>query len=122
MYVKRSVPYYADNKHNCFKPSVLALLLIDEYWNQNSCVGATLFDARQLFDQQDMKADELLREIVRERKLPDAVEACTVAAAVEFDLPRQKALLKVATPPSKSGYNTFRLEISRLSILQLLKF
>lgn len=48
-----------------------------------------------MFDQQDVKADELLREIVADRRLPEAVETCAEAATADFDLTRQKALLKV---------------------------
>ena len=55
--------------------------------------GALLFDARQLFDQQNAHADEALRSIVG--KLPEAVGSCVEAAGADLDPVRQAALLKV---------------------------
>ena len=55
--------------------------------------GALLFDARQLFDQQNAHADEALRSIVG--NLPEAVGSCVEAAGADLDPIRQAALLKV---------------------------
>ena len=55
--------------------------------------GAMLFDARQLFDQREAKADAALRAIAS--RLPEAVATCLDAAAADLDAPRQAALLKV---------------------------
>jgi len=64
--------------------------------------GATLYDARELFDAHNPRADGLLRSIASE--LPAAVATCAAAAAAELDPVRQAALLKVravasSTPP-----------------------
>lgn len=59
------------------------------------CSGALLFDARQLFEQQNAKADEALRSIVGQ--LPEAVTSCVDAAGADMDPIRQAALMKVAT-------------------------
>lgn len=69
-------------------------------------VGATLFDARQMFDTQDVKADEFLREIVSDGRLPEAVETCANAALSDFDPIRQKALLKVRSSSKKKIWPT----------------
>ena len=55
--------------------------------------GAMLFDARQLFEQREAKADAALRAIAS--RLPEAVATCLDAAAADLDAPRQAALLKV---------------------------
>jgi hypothetical protein len=55
--------------------------------------GALLYDARDMFDKQNAKADEVLRSIVN--SLPEAVATCAAAAAAELDPLRQTALLKV---------------------------
>ena len=55
--------------------------------------GALLYDARELFDQQNAKADEGLRGIVQ--TLPEAVATCVDAAQAELEEPRQVALMKV---------------------------
>ncbi len=55
--------------------------------------GALLYDARELFDQQNAKADEGLRSIVA--SLPEAVATCVDAAQAELDEGRQVALMKV---------------------------
>lgn len=55
--------------------------------------GALLYDARELFDQQNAKADEGLRSIVA--SLPEAVATCVDAAQAELDETRQVALMKV---------------------------
>ena len=59
--------------------------------------GAMLFDARQLFDQREAKADAALRAIAT--RLPEAVATCLDAAAADLDAPRQAALLKVCPCP-----------------------
>lgn len=68
------------------------------------CAGALLYDARELFDQQNAKADEGLRSIVQ--WLPEAVATCVDAALAELDEPRQIALMKVQTPPKKGHHPT----------------
>ena len=60
------------------------------------CAGALLYDARELFDAADARADEGLRSIVQ--ALPDAVATCVDAAAAELDEARQAALIKVWFP------------------------
>ena len=55
-------------------------------------------DARSMFDQQNAKADEMLRGIVD--VLPEAVGTCVDAAAAELDVSRQAALLRVTTHPA----------------------
>ena len=61
-----------------------------------SPAGALLFDARQLFEQQNARADEALRSIVGQ--LAEAVTTCVDAAAAELDPVRQAALMKVQGP------------------------
>lgn len=56
--------------------------------------GALLFDARQLFEQQNARADEALRSIVG--GLPEAVASCVDAAGAELDPVRQAALMKAS--------------------------
>jgi hypothetical protein len=58
--------------------------------------GAMLFDARTMYDQENPKADEVLRGIVE--SLPEAVGSCVDAAAAELEPIRQSALLKVSSP------------------------
>ena len=58
--------------------------------------GAALFDARTMYDQENPRADEVLRGIVE--SLPEAVGTCVDAAAAELDPLRQSALLKVSPP------------------------
>ena len=57
------------------------------------CEGALLYDARQLFDAGEARADEVLRSIAEE--LPAAVTTCVEAAAAELEPARQAALMKV---------------------------
>lgn len=69
------------------------------------CAGALLLDARQLFEQQNAKADEALRSIVGQ--LPEAVTSCVDAAGADMEPVRQTALMKVSngtqrTPTSAS--------------------
>ncbi len=54
-----------------------------------------MYDARELFDQQNAKADEGLRSIVQ--SLPEAVATCVEAAQAELEEPRQVALMKVCS-------------------------
>ena len=55
--------------------------------------GAVLYDARQLFDGHNAKADVLLRSVAG--ALPEAVATCLDAAGAELSPLRQAALLKV---------------------------
>lgn len=62
-----------------------------------------MFDARQLFEQQNARADEALRSIVGQ--LPEAVSSCVDAAGSELDPVRQAALMKVQAPaPAEVKY------------------
>ena len=73
----------------------------------DGAAGALLFDARCLFDQEEARADEVLRSIATD--LPEAVGTCAAAAAADHSPARQAALLKVACQldthlgPSKPG-------------------
>lgn len=55
--------------------------------------GSILYDARQLFDSHNAKADELLRSVAT--ALPEAVITCLQAAGAELRPIRQAALMKV---------------------------
>ncbi|XP_078439056.1 vacuoleless1 (VCL1) isoform X2 [Wolffia australiana] len=57
--------------------------------------AALLYDALEHFDRRSAKADENLRLI--RSSLPEAVEACIDAAGHEFDLSRQRLLLRAAS-------------------------
>ncbi|XP_052210322.1 protein VACUOLELESS1 [Diospyros lotus] len=57
--------------------------------------AALLYDALDHFDRQSAKADENLRLI--RSSLPEAVEACIDAAGHEFDVSRQRTLLRAAS-------------------------
>ncbi|ONK69968.1 uncharacterized protein A4U43_C05F28830 [Asparagus officinalis] len=57
--------------------------------------GALLYDALDHFDRHSAKADENLRSV--RSKLPQAVEACIDAAGHEFDVSRQRTLLRAAS-------------------------
>ncbi|KAJ9685966.1 hypothetical protein PVL29_015044 [Vitis rotundifolia] len=57
--------------------------------------AALLFDALDHFDRRSAKADENLRLI--RSSLPEAVEACIDAAGHEFDVSRQRTLLRAAS-------------------------
>ena len=72
--------------------------------------GASLFDARTMFDDDNPRADEVLRSIVH--SLPLAVHTCLEAAAAELDKPRQAALLKV----SSTGHPSDRLTMSQANL------
>ncbi|KAG0454964.1 hypothetical protein HPP92_024256 [Vanilla planifolia] len=56
--------------------------------------AALLYDALEHFDKRSAKADENLRMI--RASLPEAVEACIDAAGHEFDVSRQRTLLRAA--------------------------
>ncbi|KAI3971867.1 hypothetical protein MKW92_052396 [Papaver armeniacum] len=56
---------------------------------------ALLYDALDLFDRRSAKADDNLRSI--RSNLPEAVEACIDAAGHEFDVSRQRTLLRAAS-------------------------
>ena len=58
------------------------------------CSGASLFDARTMFDQDNPRADEVLRSIAQ--SLPQAVHTCLDAASADLEKPRQAALLRVS--------------------------
>ncbi|XP_037491912.1 protein VACUOLELESS1 isoform X1 [Jatropha curcas] len=57
--------------------------------------ASLLFDALDHFDRRSAKADENLRLI--RTSLPEAVEACVDAAGHEFDVSRQRTLLRAAS-------------------------
>ncbi|KAI8012268.1 Protein VACUOLELESS1 [Camellia lanceoleosa] len=57
--------------------------------------AALLYDALDHFDRRSAKADENLRLI--HSSLPEAVEACIDAAGHEFDVSRQRTLLRAAS-------------------------
>lgn len=57
--------------------------------------AALLYDALDHFDRRSSKADENLRLI--RSSLPEAVEACIDAAGHEFDVSRQRTLLRAAS-------------------------
>ncbi|KAK4846180.1 hypothetical protein QYF36_014058 [Acer negundo] len=57
--------------------------------------AALLYDALDHFDRRSAKADENLRLI--RSSLPEAVEACIDAAGHEFDISRQRTLLRAAS-------------------------
>eukprot|EP00891_Asterochloris_glomerata_P007024 jgi/Astpho2/7024/e_gw1.00107.12.1_t len=67
---------------------------VDVFRIGSTAPGAMLFDARQLFEQREAKADAALRAIAS--RLPEAVATCLDAAAADLDAPRQAALLKAA--------------------------
>ncbi|GAB4837663.1 vacuolar protein sorting-associated protein 16 [Ancistrocladus abbreviatus] len=57
--------------------------------------AALLYDALDHFDRRSAKADENLRMI--RSSLPEAIEACIDAAGYEFDISRQRTLLRAAS-------------------------
>lgn len=57
--------------------------------------AALLYDALDHFDRRSAKADENLRMI--KASLPEAIEACVDAAGYEFDISRQRTLLRAAS-------------------------
>ncbi|CAN0472631.1 unnamed protein product, partial [Ectocarpus sp. 12 AP-2014] len=65
--------------------------------------AAMLFDAAAAFEEGDPRADENIRAMERDgdadgegHPLLEAVQSCIAAAAGEFDIPRQKALMRAA--------------------------
>jgi len=79
-----------------------------------SPAGALLFDARQLFEQQNARADEALRSIVGQ--LAEAVTTCVDAAAAELDPVRQAALMKVRAPGLTLAVTTLLLDHHAINI------
>jgi len=59
--------------------------------------AALLNDAMEAFDEGDPKSDENIRSIAASNQLGDAVTSCIHAAAAEFDITRQQALMKAAS-------------------------
>lgn len=59
--------------------------------------AALLFDAMEAFEDGDPKSDENIRSIAATNQLGDAVQSCITAAAAEFDISRQQALMKAAS-------------------------
>ncbi len=59
--------------------------------------AALMFDAMEAFEEGDPKSDENIRSIAASNQLGDAVHACILAAAAEFDVTRQQSLLKAAS-------------------------
>ncbi len=59
--------------------------------------AALMFDAMEAFEEGDPKSDENIRSIAASNQLGDAVHACILAAAAEFDVSRQQSLLKAAS-------------------------
>ena len=59
--------------------------------------AALMYDAMEAFEEGDPKSDENIRSIAASNQLVDAVQACVAAAASEFDISRQQALLKAAS-------------------------
>jgi hypothetical protein len=59
--------------------------------------AALMYDAMEAFEDGDPKSDENIRSIAASNQLGDAVHACITAAAAEFDISRQQALLKAAS-------------------------
>ena len=70
-------------------------------------LGAVLYDARQLFDGHNAKADVLLRSVAE--ALPEAVATCLDAAGAELSPLRQAALLKVRRVATRSQDAVHRL-------------
>eukprot|EP01038_Epipyxis_sp_PR26KG_P015328 gene15328-20658_t len=54
--------------------------------------AALMYDAMETFEQ-----DEIIRSIAASNQLVEAVQACILAAASEFDISRQQSLLKAAS-------------------------
>ncbi|KAL5571351.1 hypothetical protein UlMin_020948 [Ulmus minor] len=81
--------------------------------------AALLYDALDHFDRQSAKADENLRLI--RSSLPEAVEACIDAAGHEFDVLRQRTLLRAASYGQAFCSNFQRDRIQEMSkILRVL--
>ncbi len=61
----------------------------------STTAAAQLWDARDLFEQQNARADRMLRGLSPE-ELKEAVSVCIEAAGKELNISRQKALLRAA--------------------------
>jgi len=59
--------------------------------------AAKLFRAKDYYDNQSVRADEIIRDLQDKGELEDAVETCMRAAAHELHVPSQKALLQAAS-------------------------
>jgi vacuolar protein sorting-associated protein 16 len=59
--------------------------------------AALMFDAMEAFEEGDPKSDENIRSIAASNQLVDAVQACVLAAAGEFEIANQQAFLKAAS-------------------------
>lgn len=59
--------------------------------------AALMYDAMEAFEDGDPKSDDNIRSIAANDQLGDAVHACISAAAAEYDISRQQALLKAAS-------------------------
>lgn len=59
--------------------------------------AALMYDAMEAFEEGDPKSDENIRSIAAANQLGDAVQNCITAAAAEFHVTRQQALLKAAS-------------------------
>jgi hypothetical protein len=59
--------------------------------------AALLYDATEAFEKGDPKSDENIRSIAATNQLSDAVQSCVNAAASEFSIESQQALLKAAS-------------------------
>ncbi len=98
-------------------PCMTALQMFRDLLCLTRCchAGALLYDARELFDQQNAKADEGLRSIVH--SLPEAVATCVDAAQAELEEPRQIALMKVRPAPTADKSLSMRyLRVSSRSL------
>jgi hypothetical protein len=59
--------------------------------------AALLFDAMEAFQEGDPKSDEIIRSILVNSQLEEAVVSCVHAAAAEFDVERQQNFLRAAS-------------------------
>ncbi len=59
--------------------------------------GKCLFEAKDLYDARDVRADDLMRQLLQADELVEAIDTCLEAAAHELHLPTQKALLQAAS-------------------------
>lgn len=68
--------------------------LVQVYRPGSTAPAAQLWDARQLFDERNVRADKMLRDL--RPHLGDAVATCLQAAGLELSVPRQRALMRAA--------------------------
>lgn len=59
--------------------------------------AALLYDAMEAFREGDPRSDEIIRSIIRDRQLEQAVISCVDAAAAEFDVEKQQSFLRAAS-------------------------